>query len=92
MRVGKLFGLVLVGVLVGWGLVGMATSCSPRDKALVRTLVDVLLAECVVEHAGEPEVDVMRACRATPEDAPAVSRLLAAHARAGARGRDGGAR
>lgn len=81
-------------VFLAAGIIALAMGtamCTPAERMVVRTVVDLLLATCVEEQQGKTEDAVVRACNVAEADLPIVRRLMGARERGyAAMARDGG--
>lgn len=71
-------GIVLAAVV----LVSVFNGCSATaDKVLVKSVVDLAIAECVAENPGKDEPTLREICRYADELAPTVVDLIMAQQR-----------
>lgn len=69
--------LALAALTAGVGIAMSATSaCNPMERAIVRTVVDEVLATCVAGYPDKNASEVAKLCNAAQKDLPAVERLV----------------
>lgn len=74
-RAATFLALMALTAGVGFGL-STTSACNPMERAIIRTVVDEVLATCVAGYPDKTASEVAKLCNAAQKDLPAVERLV----------------